>query len=348
MATKKKTKKQPKLLKWIVYAILAAFIYLVYILFAPNILQRSNEKAYLCIPDSSSFNDVTKILDKDAQVLNMTAFKQVAGLLHYGEKIRSGRYELKKGMNNFQLIRILRSGRQTPVRLTFNNIRTKAQLAARLGSELMADSTSILKLLNDSEFLATYNLNPATSISLFIPNTYEVFWNINAKQLLERMNKEYTKFWTDDRKEKAAAIPLTPTEVSTLASIVEEETNNRKDRPMVAGLYINRLKAGMPLQADPTIKFALGDFSLKRILFGHLRVESPYNTYRNLGLPPGPIRVASENSIDAVLNYAHHNYIYMCASETLNGEHKFAATWEQHQINARKYRQTLNDMKIFK
>ena len=161
------------------------------------------------------------------------------------------------------------------------------------------------------------------------------------------MNKEYHKFWTDERKAKAAAIPLTITEVSTLASIVEEETNNRKDRPMVAGLYINRLKAGMPLQADPTVKFALGDFGLKRILFGQLRVESPYNTYRNLGLPPGPIRVSTPEGIDAVLNYNHHNYIYMCAAETLNGEHKFAATWEEHQKNAKKYRQTLNEMKIF-
>jgi len=244
------------------------------------------------------------------------------------------------------LIRILRSGRQTPVKLTFNNIRTKQQLAARLSTELMADSTSILKLLNDTAFLASYNLNPNTSISLFIPNTYEVFWNLNAKELFERMNKEYAKFWTDERKAKAAAIPLTPTEVTTLASIVEEETNNKHDRPMVAGLYINRMKAGMPLQADPTVKFALGDFGLKRILFGHLRTESPYNTYKHLGLPPGPIRVATENGIDAVLNYTHHKYIYMCASETLNGEHKFAATWEEHQVNAKKYRKGLDDRKI--
>lgn len=350
MTTKKTRKKSSKTiskpLKWLLLAVLAVFIYFVYILFAPNILPRSETKAYLCIPDSSTFNDVTNILDKNANVINMSAFKQVAGLLHYGEKIRSGRYELKKGMNNFQLVRILRSGRQTPVRLTFNNIRTKEQLAARLGTELMADSTSILQLLNDSAFLAEYNLNPNTSISLFIPNTYEVFWNLNAKALFERMNKEYNKFWTDERKEKAAAIPLTPTEVTTLASIVEEETNNRTDRPMVAGLYINRMKAGMPLQADPTIKFALNDFSLKRILFGHLKVNSPYNTYKNIGLPPGPIRVASENGIDAVLNYAHHNYIYMCASETLNGEHKFAATWEEHQVNANKYRKELNERNI--
>lgn len=356
MTTKKKSKKKPKKqikalskpIKWIGLAIVAVFIYFVYILFAPNILPRTHEKTYLYITDSCTFKDVTRLLEKDARVLNMSSFKQVSGLLRYGAKIRSGRYELKSGMNNFQLVRILRSGRQTPVRLTFNNIRTKEQLAARLGTELMADSTSILKLLNDTVFLSKYNVNPNTAISLFIPNTYEVFWNINAKDLFERMDKEYTKFWTPERKAKAATIPLTPTEVSTLASIVEEETNNKTDRPKVAGLYINRLKAGMTLQADPTVKFAVGDFSLKRILIKHILKISPYNTYRNHGLPPGPIRVATESGIDAVLNYTHHNYVYMCASETLNGEHKFAATWEEHQINAKKYQAELNKRQIFK
>lgn len=346
--TTKKSKTISKPILWLVYLIVAVVLYFAYILFAPNIFIKSEGKAYLCIPDSSKFEDVVTLLEKEAKVSNTSAFKQVASLLHYGAKIRTGRYELKSGMNNFSLVRILRSGRQTPVQLSFNNIRTKQQLAVRLSEQLMADSTSILKLLNDSAFLASYNLNPNTSISLFIPNTYEVFWNTNANELFERMNKEYNTFWTNERKEKAAEIPLTQSEVSTLASIVEEETNNKKDRPMVAGLYINRHKTGMPLQADPTVKFALGDFGLKRILFVHLRTNSPYNTYKNIGLPPGPIRVATPNGIDAVLNYAHHNYIYMCASETLNGEHKFAVTWDEHQVNARKYQKELNERKIFK
>lgn len=352
MATKKNNAKNPKglkkTIKWVVYTGLVIFIYFIAIFFVPNIFPKTEEKAFLCIPDSSTFNDVTKLLSGDAKVLSMSSFRQVSGLLRYGARIRSGRYELKTGMNNFQLVRMLRSGRQTPVRLTFNNIRTKEQLAARLGSQLMADSVSILKLLNDTAFLTKYHLNQYTSISLFIPNTYEVFWNLNAKELFKRMNREYSGFWNDERKAKAAAIPLTPSEVSTLASIVEEETNNKHDRPMVAGLYINRLKAGMPLQADPTIKFAVGDFTIKRVLFGHLRTLSPYNTYRNIGLPPGPIRVATPEGIDAVLNYTHHKYIYMCASETLNGEHKFAATWAEHQVNARKYRTELNNRQIFK
>jgi len=346
MTAKKKRKQTNKAIKWLIIIFLSVITYIIYILFAPNVFTKSGEKAFLYIPDSSTFKDVTLMLDKDANILNISAFKQVSELFHYENKIRSGRYELKNGMSNFRLVRMLRSGRQTPVKLTFNNIRTKQQLAARLGSELMADSTSILKLLNDSAFLASYQLNPATSISMFIPNTYEVFWNLNAKQLFERMNKEYTKFWTDERKAKAAAIPLSQTEISTLASIVEEETNNKTDRPKVAGLYINRLKAGMPLQADPTLKFAVGDFSLKRIGIKQILYISPYNTYRNRGLPPGPIRVASESGIDAVLNFTHHNYIYMCASETLNGEHKFASNWAEHLANARKYQQKLNELNI--
>lgn len=350
--TKKVTKSKQKnklktYFKWTAYLGITIVVYFTYILFIPNIFPKEGDKEYLCIPDGSTFSDVVTILEKDAKVSNTLAFKQVASLLQYGAKIRSGRYELKSGMNNFQLVRILRSGRQTPVKLSFNNIRTKEQLAARLGVQLMADSTSILKLLNDSAFLSTYNLNPNTSISLFIPNTYEVFWNITAVEVFERMNKEYSKFWTEERKAKAATIPLSQAEVSNLASIVEEETNNKTDRPMVAGLYINRLRLKMPLQADPTVKFALGDFSIKRILFGHLRTNSPYNTYKNTGLPPGPIRVATPNGIDAVLNYSHHNYIFMCASETLNGEHKFAVTWEEHKVNAAKYQQELNDRKIF-
>jgi UPF0755 protein len=331
--------------KWFIYSIIAFFVYFVYILFIPNIFVKSESSNYLLIPDSSTYSDVTKILEQDARVLNLSAFNQVSYLLRY-DKIRPGRYKLSSGMNNFQLIRILRSGRQTPVKLSFNNIRTKEQLAGRLGKQLMADSLSILNLLNDTAYLSKLKLNPDNSVTLFIPNTYEVFWNLNAQELLERMDKEYTKFWTNERKEKAAAIPLSEAEVSTLASIVEEETNNLKDRPMVAGLYINRLKAGMPLQADPTIKFALKNFGLKRILLGHLKVNSPYNTYKNTGLPPGPIRIADPNAIDAVLNYTHHNYIYMCASETLNGEHKFAVTWQEHLKNAKKYRQTLNELNI--
>ena len=295
--TKKKSKKKSsqllsKTLKWILVGGALVVVYCAYILFAPNFSVPNDEKTYLHITENSTFDDVISQLEKEANIVNTLSFRQVSAVLQYNKRIRPGRYEITPGMNNFQLIRLLRSGRQTPVKLTFNNIRTKEQLAGRLGKQLMADSLSIITLLNDSNFLLQYNLNPNTSVSLFIPDTYEVFWNIDAQKLFERMDKEYNKFWTDERKAKAAAIPLTLAEVSTLASIVEEETNNKTDRPMVAGLYINRLKMGMPLQADPTVKFSLGDFSIKRILRGHLQTDSPYNTYKIIGLPP---RITSYN-----------------------------------------------------
>ena len=349
MTKKKKEKLKQnsvsKAIKWSIGIGLIIGLYIGYILFMPNISPKTDKKAYLFIPENSNFEDVTKLLENTADVSNLSAFRQVSALLRYN-KVRSGRYEIKSGMNNFQLVRILRSGRQTPVKLTFNNIRTKEQLAARLSTQLMADSVSILKLMNDTAYLAQYGVNPNTVVALFIPNTYEIFWNVTAKDLFERMNKEYKTFWTEERKAKAAAIPMTPVAVATLASIVEEETNNKQDRPMVAGLYINRLKQDMPLQADPTLKFAVGDFGLKRLTLKQILFISPYNTYRNHGLPPGPIRVSSENGIDAVLNYAHHNYIYMCASEELNGLHKFASTWDEHQANAKRYQEKLNQLNI--
>lgn len=352
MTTKKKSRKKSSLALKIVLSIgticAIVFLYFGYVFFGPTISPKSDDNKFIYITDSTNYNGVIAQLENNTKIFNVSAFKLASKLLHYGEKIHSGRYEIHTGMSNFKLIRKLRNGRQTPLKLTFNNIRTKEQLAGRLGKQLMADSTEIINLLNDSAFLKKYDLNPNTSISLFIPNTYEVFWNLRAEQLFERMDKEYTKFWNVERKEKAAAIPLSKAEVSTLASIVEEETNNKKDKPMVAGLYINRLRTRMPLQADPTVKYAVGDFSLKRILLGHLKTVSPYNTYKNIGLPPGPIRVATPEGIDAVLNYAHHNYIFMCASETLNGEHKFSVSWEEHKINARNYQRELNKRAIYK
>ena len=352
MSTTKKKRSFPtswkKQLSWVMTLLVIIVSYLAYVLFFPSIYTFNSKVNYLYIKDNSNFKDVVNNIKVSTKTSNISTFYQASTILRYGSKIRSGKYELKNGMNNFQLIRMLRSGKQTPVKLTFNNIRTKEQLAGKLSEQLMADSTSILQLLNDSSYLSQFHLNPYTSIALFIPNTYEIYWNTNANNLFDRMYKEYTKFWTPQRKAKADSIPLTLAEVSTLASIVEEETNNSKDRPMVAGLYINRLKAEMPLQADQTVKYAVGDFTIKRILFGHLRTQSPYNTYKNTGLPPGPIRVATEAGIDAVLNYGKHNYIYMCASETLNGMHKFASDWDEHSRNAKKYQEELNKRKIFK
>lgn len=335
--------------KWIFRAFIllsAIFIYFVILFFAPNFFPAEGNKSYLKIPDNSTYEDVINKLETESGVISLFTFKQAAYLIQYGEKIRPGRYEIHAGMSNFSLLRKLRSGRQTPLNLTFNNLRTKNDLAGSLSQQIMADSVDILQHLNDTAFLGKYDLTPETAVCLFIPNTYEVFWDMNTEELFERMNKEYNSFWTDERKAAAAAIPLTLTEVSTLASIVEEESNANAERPTIAGLYLNRLKKGMPLQADPTVKFAVGDFSLKRINSTHTAVKSPYNTYQNTGLPPGPIRIASAAGIKAVLNFQKHDYIFMCAKETFDGTHNFAATWEEHTRNARKYQQALDARNI--
>ena len=311
-----------------------------YILFAPN-FETTEEERYIYIHDNCSFDELTDQLHEKG-MKNIKTFRLTARVLKYDTQIKTGRYKINKGMSNARLIRKLRNGNQDPVRLTFNNIRTKEQLAGRISRQLMADSLSILTLLNDTEFLSSHGLNKETAVSYFIPNTYEFFWDTDASELFLRMKREYEIFWNEDRKAKAAAIPLSQIEVLTLASIIEEESNKSFEHPIIAGLYINRLKRGMPLQACPTVKFALNDFTIQRILYKHLETQSPYNTYIYQGLPPGPIRMASIRCIDAVLNYEKHNYIFMTAKEDFSGEHNFAATGDEHARNARRYQQALN------
>lgn len=342
---KKNKRISPVLLNIGLLAILAV-LFTAYVLLAPNSHTSGNKSQYLLIPDNSTFETVTQQLSETGALRSVFTFTLTAKVYGY-KNIKPGRYEINPGISNLRLVHKLKTGRQSALKLTFNNIRTKEQLAGRLSKQIMADSASILQHLNDSAFLTKYKLNPNTSVALFIPDTYEVFWDMDADELFERMNREYDRFWNNERKEKAALIPMTQLEVSTLASIVEEETNSKAERPVVAGLYINRLKTNMPLQADPTVKFAYGDFSLRRITGTHLRTQSPYNTYKNKGLPPGPIRLATASGIDAVLNHEKHNYIFMCAKETLNGEHNFAATYAEHQVNARKYQKALDERKIF-
>lgn len=337
--------KVAKILILIALVAIIGFSYVAYLFLLPNVKLRTDKNEFLLIRENTGFEEVLQQLQAKADVKNVTTFRQAAKYLRY-KNVKSGRYKIENGMNNLTLVRNLRNGTQTPVNLTFNNIRTKEQLAGRLASQLMPDSAEILELLNDTAFLAGYNLNPFTSVSAFIPNTYEVFWNMSAKRMFERLYKEYDKFWTEERKRKAEAIPMTQAEVSTLASIVDAETNSKAEKPVVAGLYINRLRKNMPLQADPTVIFATGDFSLRRVLNVHTRIESPYNTYRNTGLPPGPIRIPTISGLEAVLNYDRNDYIFMCAKETLNGEHNFAATWAQHTVNAARYQKALNERGI--
>ena len=260
-----------------------------------------------------------------------------------------GHYVIPSKCADYDLIQMFRIGQQTPIKITFNNIRTIEQMSSRLSNQLMTDSISFDSMFRDTAFLATYGLNQATAMVFFLPDTYEVYWTITPQRFFERMKAEYEHFWTEHKLRFAAKINLSPIEVSTLASIVEEENiSHPQEWRTIAGLYLNRLKIGMPLQADPTVKYAIGDFTISRVLNKHLEVESPYNTYKIKGLPPGPIRVPSRKALDSVLNYSQHSYLYMCADWHMNGYHLFARTSAEHARNARMYQNQLNKRKIYK
>ena len=288
-------------------------------------------------------DDVDSVYHKIIEVGNPKQMHGFESLVRYqGYNVKTGRYAIKPTDNMRYLHRRLSMGYQTPVKLTVGSVRTLDRIARNTARQLMVDSCEIANILNDTSYISKLGFTPETLPALFIPNTYEVYWNMSAEDFMQRMLKEHKAFWNEKRLKQAEAIGLTPIEVATLASIVEEETANQTEKPMVAGLYINRLKKGMLLQADPTVKFSLQEFGLKRILFKHLEVDSPYNTYKYAGLPPGPIRIPSYQGLESVLNYTKHNYIYMCAKEDFSGTHNFAVTSAQHAANARKYQQALN------
>lgn len=256
----------------------------------------------------------------------------------------AGAYRIDPGMTSLDIYRTISRGRQTPVKLTFNNVRTLGQLAARVGERMAADSASFVAACND--VLPAAGFKKPGYIAAFLPDTYEFYWTASPKYVVETLLKHRNGFWTDERRAKAKALGLSPVEVATVASIAEEETNDRAERAVVGRLYINRLDKGMKLQADPTVKYAVGDFTLRRIRGEHLKCRSPYNTYQVDGLPPGPIRVPTGAAMDDVLNAPHHNYIYMCAKEDFSGYHNFASDYATHQANARRYQQELNRRKI--
>jgi len=317
-------------------------------IYQSNVTLKGKQTDYLYIRTGATFDDVTNLLYEKGFIINRSSFEWMAERKNYKEKVKPGKYLIKDEMSNNELINMLRSGKQEPVQLVFNNIRTKDQLAGRLAKQIEADSTSLIDLFNDEAFLKTYSLNPDNVVTLFIPNTYEIKWNTSARQLMEKMKKEFDKFWTNDRKQKASAINLNPVQVSILASIVQQETNKTDEMPRIAGVYINRLEKDMKLEADPTVKFAMGDFAIKRILKRHLEYDSPYNTYMYKGLPPGPICIPTSTTIDKVLNYEHHNFLFFCAKDDFSGYHVFAKTGAQHQENARKYQRALNEHNIKK
>jgi UPF0755 protein len=322
--------------------IVAGFLYRA--AFSCNVQGQS--PTYIYIPTGSDYEDVLRILEENKVLKNKKTFEWLAKTKRYPNRIRAGKYRIDLKMSNNELVNRLRSGNQEAVDFKFNNIRTKEQFAKRVAEQLEMTEAELLDLLNDDYFLNAYNLNTETALTIFIPNTYKIWWNTSAKDFFKKMRGEYEKFWTEERKAKAAKIPLTPTETIILASIVEEENHLRDEQARIAGVYINRLKIGMPLQADPTVKFACGDFALKRILNHHIAVNSPYNTYQIAGLPPGPIRIPTPSCVDEVLNYERHNYLYMCAKEDFSGYHNFAANLSQHTANAAKYHNALNKNRI--
>lgn len=342
-------KRKRLLLGMIVFSVLlTSFSFYFYqLFFGVNVLAEKNDTTIL-IDRDDTFDSLRNRLYDEQIIEDALSFSFVSKVLGYQDAIKPGVYLLTKDMNNLEAVRKLRAGDQTPVNITFNNVRLKPELAEKITANTGVSTDEFLALLNNEDYIADFGFNEATVIGMFIPNTYEVYWTISAEALFERMNKEYKAFWNDSRKQKAEAIGLTPAEVSTLASIVQAESIMGDESPTIAGLYINRLNKNILLQADPTVKFALGDFEIQRVLTADTRVDSPYNTYRYKGLPPGPINLPTISSINAVLNYKKHNYIYMCAKEDFSGYHRFAKTLVEHNKNARLFQQALNRRNIYR
>ena len=305
------------------------------------------EKAFI-IPEGATFDQVSDTLQANDILLNYKAFRWVSKKKNYPEAVETGRYLFKKGMNTNQIVNKLRAGEQDPLNVTFNNARFEEDLAGKVSHYIQADSVSILRLFRDEKKIREFGFTSETFKAMFIPNTYEFYWTTTAEEFALRMKREYERFWKDTRRQKAEALGLSPVEVTILASIVQEETAKSDELKRIAGLYMNRLKRGMLLQADPTVKYAVGDFSLRRVLNAHLEIDSPYNTYKYTGLPPGPVNFPEIAALDAVLDHEQHDFLYMVAREDLSGYHYFSKTLEEHNRYAARYRAALNERKIWK
>jgi UPF0755 protein len=306
--------------------------------FSDNTKFNENE-FYVYIPTNSTYQDVQKIMSPF--VKDMSKFDFVANNRGYSSNVNPGKFLMKKGMSSFDLVSSLRHN--VPVKLAFNNQESLSKLVQRLSSQIEPDSLSLTKVFTDSVFMAENGFNKETVLSMFIPNTYEFYWNVTPIKVRDKLAKEYRRFWNEERLAKAKALDLTPVQVATLAAIVHEETAKADERPRVAGVYLNRLKQEMQLQADPTVIYAIkeksGNFDqvIKRVMYNDLKISSPYNTYLHTGLPPGPIAMPDISAIDAVLNAEKHDYVYFCASVERFGYHEFAKTYEEHQVIAKKY-----------
>ncbi|MCK5138005.1 MAG: endolytic transglycosylase MltG [Bacteroidales bacterium] len=315
--------------------------------FVTNVSLDTDQELFY-IPTGSTFEDVIDGLEEKDIIDNRKSFRWVSIKKGYEGSVKPGRYKIRNGISNNELVNMLRSGNQDPVMVVFNNIRTLDQLAGKVSRYLEGDSVKFAAYFAGRELVIRYGFEQATFTSMFIPNTYEFFWSTTPEAFTDRMSEEYEKFWDGERDRRAKRINMTRSEVVTLASIVDEETLYDDENSQVAGIYINRIEKGIPLQADPTLKFALGDFTVKRIVNDDKKIDSPYNTYKYKGLPPGPISIPSVSAIDGVLNYEKHNYIYFCAKADFSGYHAFARTLSQHNKNAREYQKALNQKRIYR
>ena len=315
------------------------------VMLKPNISAESPVKIF--IPSGADYDTVTDILISKKVLKNESSFFLTSRLKHYDRHVKPGCYVLKKGMGNNTILNILRGGRQTPVRVTFNNVRTLSDLASKVGGQIEADSLDIISFLNDPRNYASDGYTRENIISVFIPDSYDIYWTTTVEGFYKRMLSESHSFWNPSRIEKAEALNLTPVEVSTIASIIDDEVRMNDEKPRIAGVYLNRLRIGMPLQACPTIKFALNDFTIRRVLDQHLTVESPYNTYKYKGLPPGPVRCPTKSGIDAVLNAEKHEYLFFAAKADFSGYHNFSRTLAEHNRYASEYHRELNKRKIY-
>lgn len=327
----------------IVTTLVASFsFYFWQVVKSPNLNVDGQKDVVLFIPKGASYETVLDSLHEHKLITDEISFGFLSKFMEYREKIKPGRYLIPPNSGNKEILSKLRAGNQDAVKLTFNNVRLKQDLIAKIGTKLSFDGAELLALLNDEKVCEEFGFNTNTIMSMFLPDTYFIFWTLTPREFMDRMKTEYDKFWDEERLAKAKAINLSPTEVSTMASIVQSETNKKDEMQRVAGVYVNRISEGIPLQADPTVKFAVGDFSLKRILNIHLKVDSPYNTYIHRGLPPGPIALPERVAINAVLDYEKHNYVYFCAKDDFSGYHNFAVDLAGHMKNARTYQAALN------
>lgn len=328
---------------------LAGLAYYLYSeLYRPNV-NAPNEGRLIYISTGSTKADVLEYIIKDSVVKNSATFAHAVKRLEYGQKIYSGCYKITPNMGNKRLIHMLASGAQTPVNLNLHNARTRQRLAGAIARHIELDSTSLLQALTDEASANSFGFTSENFMAMFIPNTYELYWNVSIDDFLKRMYREWDNFWqSNDREQKLDRLRLSRIDAVILASIVAEETQKVDEMPTIAGVYVNRLRSQIALQADPTVRYAAGNFAIRRVLRSHTQVQSPYNTYRQQGLPPGPICTPPPAAIDAVLDYEEHSYMFFCAKADFSGYHTFSTTFAQHASHATAYQHALNKRRVFR